>query len=134
MRRISRTSRFCRTRIRMQPAKKSLGTKSVPRKRALNRLATWVNASFPYSSFRRQQKIHRKRRNQTFESLRCNADSVGPFPLSLLSLVLRYFAEPNGSNTIARPKIINENRNQLKMTIAVNHKTLVKKYLRKIIF
>lgn len=45
MRRISRVSLFCLTRNNMQPAIISDGTKSVPRNRALNKLATCVNAS-----------------------------------------------------------------------------------------
>lgn len=65
---ISRVSRFCRTLNRMQAAIISDGTRSVPRNRALNRLATWVKASWPNSSLRRQQNIQRKRRSHRFET------------------------------------------------------------------
>lgn len=80
-----------------------------------------MKASFPYSSFRRQQKTHRKRRNHNFDNFLWRADSVGPLPLSLLSFVLRYFVEPSGSKTIANPNIMSANNIQLNITIAVNY-------------
>lgn len=114
---ISRVSRFCRTRSSTHPAMISEGTRSVPRNRALSRLATCVNASWPNSSFRRQQNAHRNLRNHSFETFRWIADSVGP--LSLLSLPFLYLADPSGSNTIANPKIISAKTTQLNSTIAV---------------
>src|SRR4051812_13027281 len=57
IRRISRVSRFCLTRSKIAPAIMSDGTRSVPRKSADRRLATCMKASFPYSSFLKQQKI-----------------------------------------------------------------------------
>lgn len=68
---ISRVSRFWRTLSKIQAAIMSDGTRSVPRNRALNKLATCVNASWPNSSFRKQQNIQRKRRSQRFETLGC---------------------------------------------------------------
>lgn len=116
--RISLVSLFWRTLSRTHPAMISDGTRSVPRNSALSKLATCVNASWPNSSFRRQQKAHRKRRNHSFETFRWIADSVGPL-LSLLSLPVLYLADPSGSNTIANPKIISANTTQLNSTIAV---------------
>lgn len=113
---ISLVSLFCRTRNKTHPAIISDGTRSVPRNNAASNWATCENASLPNSSFLKQQNIQRKRRSHKLESFLCNADSVGP--LSLLSFPFLYFVEPRGSNTMARPKIINAKWTQLKITIA----------------
>ena len=103
------------------------GTRSVPRNRALSKLATWVNASVPYSSFRRQQNAHRNLRNHSFDTFLWIADSVGP--LSFVSRPFLYLADPKGSNIIANPKIIRANTTQLNRTIPE-----IKKGVRYLVF
>lgn len=113
---ISLVSRFCLTRNNIQPAIMSEGTRSVPRNRALNKLATWENASWPNSSLRKQQNTHLNLLNQSFESFRWSVDSVGPF--SLPSRPFLRLVEPRGSKTIAKPNTIKAKTTQLNNEIA----------------
>lgn len=95
IRRNSRCSFFCRTRSKIDPARISVGVKSVPRNKWLNSSALCVNASSPNSSFETQQKASLNRLSHNLVTFLCMSSwcSFGSM-LSLSSLIFRYFRAP----------------------------------------
>lgn len=79
-------------------------------------IQTCWKASWPCSSDRTQQNAHLNLLFHMLVPFRCRNDS----PALGVSCTSWYRFEPNGSNTITRPKTARPNRTQLKITKAAN--------------